>query len=140
MSYSNEYFREIILDHVKNPRNKEKQHINYFEKTLKNPSCGDIVTIYALINNGIVEDITYKAAGCSLCLASTSMLSELLIGKTVDQIKLFGIEFNKMVQEENFNKELLDEMISLSGVSKIPARIKCVTLSYKALTELIEVI
>lgn len=132
MSYSSEISREIILDHVENPRNKNKNHDNYIETTLKNPSCGDVVTVYVKLDGDKVSDITYDVEGCSICNASTSMMSDILIGKTLDEANNIITHFNNMIIGVDYDEEILGEAISLKGVATIPARIKCATLGYKA--------
>lgn len=134
MSYSNEMFREIILEHVKTPKNKNKEHNNYIEFTLKNPSCGDIVTIFVKVNNNTIEDITYNIEGCSICTASTSIMSELLNNKTIDEMNLIVENFTNMITGKSYNESTLEEAICLSGIKDVPTRIKCAILPYKALT------
>lgn len=139
MSYSTDnIYREIILDHVNNPRNKNKGHDNYKEKTLKNPACGDTVTVYVLLENELIKDITYNVEGCSICSSSVSMMSELLIGKTIVEAKEIINNFNNMIMEKEYDKEILKDAISLEGVSKMLPRIKCATLGYKAFLEACE--
>lgn len=132
MSYSNEIAREIILDHVTNPRNKNKPHENYSEYTLKNPSCGDIVTVYVEIENETVKDITYNVEGCSICSASTSLMSELLTKKTVKETNNIITNFNNMVTGLEYEESSLEDAVCLSGIKDVPTRIKCATLPFKA--------
>lgn len=139
MSYSNEMiYREIILDHLKNPRHKNKNHENYKIAILKNPACGDIVMVYAKIDNDKIIDITYDVAGCSICAASTSIMSEALLGKGKDEVEEFISNFNKMMIGENYNEELLQDAICFKGIINVPARIKCATLGYKALLQIFD--
>lgn len=139
MSYSDEtIFREIILDHVKNPRNTSKPHNNYVQKTLKNPSCGDMITVYVKEKNGIIEDICYDATGCSISISSSSIMSDLLIGKTKKEAEEIIENFNNMITGKPYNKELLGESIALKGIVNVPPRIKCATLGYKALSEALD--
>ena len=139
MSYFDEeqIHREIIMDHVKNPRNIKKSNDDYKSTYLKNPSCGDELTLYVLYDeeNDIVKDITYKVSGCSICCSSVSMMSELLIGKNKNQIKAIIDNFNNMVTGSDYNQELLGDAISLKGIVIVPPRIKCATLGYKAFVE-----
>lgn len=127
--------KEILTDHLTNPRNINKSHDGYKFAHLKNPSCGDAVTVYVLLDKNIVKDITYEVTGCAICKASISILSELLIGKTLEEVDIFIGEFNKMVIGEEYDIEILKEASSLKGVFKTPPRIKCAILGYKAFTE-----
>ncbi|MDD3341019.1 MAG: SUF system NifU family Fe-S cluster assembly protein [Bacilli bacterium] len=137
MSYSNDMYKAIILDHVENPRNKHKDHTNYLYQTLKNPSCGDIITVYAKMDGTTIEDITYDVSGCSICSASASIMSDLLKGKTIEEMETILSNFNQMVMGNAFDEDLLEEAICLKGVAEVPTRIKCATLGYKALKEAI---
>lgn len=138
MFYSNDMFKAMILDHVENPRNKGKEHTGYQYQTLKNPSCGDIITVYIKLNNDKIEDITYDVSGCSICSASASIMSELLMGKTIEEMNYIISNFNNMVMGQTFDEEILGEAICLKGVVDVPTRIKCATLGYKAIKEAIE--
>lgn len=133
MSYSNEIAREIILDHVTNPRNKNKAHENYVEYTLKNPSCGDIITVYVKVLNQTITDITYNVEGCSICSSSASIMSELLMKKTIQETEEIITNFNNMVTGEKYDENALEEAVCLSGIKDVPTRIKCATLPFKAL-------
>lgn len=141
MSYFNDeqMHREIIMDHVKNPRNIKNPDDNYKNTYLKNPSCGDELTLYVLYDDekNIVKDITYKVFGCSICCSSVSMMSELLIGKTKYEIDIIIDNFNNMVMGNDYNPEILGDAISLKGIVKVPPRIKCATLGYKAFQQIV---
>lgn len=138
MSYFKEQIsRDLILDHIKRPRNIKVKNTNYKSKYLKNPACGDELTLYVLFNKDKIEDLTYEVSGCSICRASTSMMSELVIGKSKKEVTEITNNFKRMVAGESYKEELLKDAIGLSGVSNIPPRIKCATLCYNALLEII---
>ena len=130
--------REIILDHIKNPRNKNKNHDNYQNFTLKNPSCGDIVTVYMDIDKDKVKDITYDVSGCSICTSSTSIMSDLLKDKAKTEINVIMDNFNKMLIGESYEEDILKEAASLRGVHNSQPRIKCASLCYKAVDKIIK--
>ncbi len=133
MNYSNELYRDIIMDHIKNPKNiKEVNKNDYLKAYLKNPACGDDILIYVLIDNNIVKDITYDVNGCTVCRASTSIMSELLIGKTKEEVNTIISNINNMFMGNDFNRDLVDEAIAFEGVKNLPPRIKCAILPYKA--------
>lgn len=136
MSYFNDesMYREIIIDHTKNPHNIKKPNDDYKKAYLKNPSCGDEITLYVLYDEkeNKVKDITYKVSGCSICCASASMMSELFIGKTKEEIDKIIQNFNNMVTGQEYDEDMLGDAISLKGVVNVPPRIKCATLGYKA--------
>ncbi len=138
MSYLNEDFiyREIIMDHVKNPRNIKKPTSEYEKIYLTNPACGDELTLYTLFELDVLKDLTYKVSGCSICSSSVSMMSDLVKGKTKTEIKEIIKNFNNMVTNKNYKEEILKEAISLKGVAKLLPRIKCATLGYVALSKI----
>lgn len=133
MNYSNDLYREIILEHVNNPKNKGNiEDKSYLKAYLKNPSCGDDVLIFVLLDNNLIKDIKYNASGCSICLSSVSIMSELLIGKTKEEANIIIENFNNMIMNKEYDKNILKDGVALSGVANLPPRIKCATLGYKA--------
>lgn len=129
-------YRQVIMDHYKNPRNKGlkgfKNHIH-----LKNPSCGDDITIEADINDNVVREVRHEGKGCSICCSSASVLTEVIKGKSVDEAKEIIELYFKMLRGEEVDDERLEEALVYEGVSKFPARIKCATISWKALERLL---
>ena len=124
-------YRQVIMDHYKNPRNKGLK--GYDHVHIKNPSCGDDITVEAKLDGDIIKEINYTGSGCSICMSSASVLSETLKGKTIEEgIKLIN-DFYEMVKGSSDINEDLEEALAYQGVSKFPARIKCATLSWKAL-------
>ena len=128
-------YRQVIMDHYKNPRNKGLKGYDHLH--IKNPSCGDDITIEAKINNGVIEEINHNGSGCSICCSSASVLSETLRGKTVEEAQKLINDFYEMVKGADEPNEDLEEALAYQGVSKFPARIKCATLSWKALERLL---
>ena len=124
-------YRQVIMDHYKNPRNKG---LKGFPKAhIKNPSCGDDITMEALVEDGVVKEIRHQGSGCSICCSSASVLSETLKGKTVEEAKKLINDYFAMLKGEDIDNEDLEEALVYQGVSKFPARIKCATVSWKAL-------
>lgn len=124
-------YRQVIMDHYKNPRNKG---LKGFPKAhIKNPSCGDDITMEALVEDGVVKEIRHQGSGCSICCSSASVVSETLKGKTVEEAKKLINDYFAMLKGEDIDNEDLEEALVYQGVSKFPARIKCATVSWKAL-------
>lgn len=124
------------MDHYKNPRNKGLK--GYPHVHIKNPSCGDDITIEAKIENGIIKEINHQGSGCSICCSSASVLSEVLKGKSVDEAKGLIQKYYRMIKGEKIDdEEDLEEALVYEGVSKFPARIKCATVSWKALEKIL---
>ena len=132
-----ELYQEIVLDHGKNPRNKNK--CVGFNKDAKghNPLCGDKVHVYLkLDNNKKVEDISFEGEGCAISMASASIMTETIKGKEFNVAKKILEHFLDMLKEGSklgINSLSEDEnttMMSLSGVKRFPMRVKCATLAW----------
>ena len=127
-------YRQVIMEHYKHPRHKGLK--GYSSIRIKNPSCGDDITIEANTSEGLVLEVNHEGSGCSICCSSASILSELASGKTETQVKQLIHLFSEMIQGKELSDqevELLEEAMVYQGVSKFPARIKCATLPWKAL-------
>lgn len=128
-------YQEVILDHYKNPQNK-KLSPNYDAQVHHvNPSCGDEIDLNITIKDETVAAITWDGVGCSISQASVSILTDLLIGKSVsDAYRIFD-EFVALMQSKGTitgDEDLLEDAVALAGVSKYPARIKCALLGWMA--------
>ena len=132
-------YRTVIMDNYKNPKNKgllktDKYHFVH----LNNPSCGDDMNVEINIQDGVVSEIHHDGKGCSICCSSASVKSDVLKGKTVDEAHELINDFYEMVKgNEPKNEEALGEAIAYMGVRDFPARIKCATLSWKAVEQAI---
>ena len=128
-------YQEVILDHYKNPQNKKLSTIYDAQVHHVNPSCGDEIDLNITIKDGAVAAITWDGVGCSISQASVSILTDLLVGKSVtDAYKIFD-EFVALMQSKGTitgDEDLLEDAVSLAGVSKYPARIKCALLGWMA--------
>ena len=129
-------YRQVIMDHYKNPRNKGLK--GYPKAHIKNPSCGDDITMEALVEDGVIKEIRHQGTGCSICCSSASVLSETLKGKKVEEGKKLIKDFYEMIKGEDVDNEDLEEALVYQGVSKFPARIKCATVSWKALERVLD--
>ncbi|MGL4662208.1 MAG: Fe-S cluster assembly sulfur transfer protein SufU [Culicoidibacterales bacterium] len=141
MSYSNneQLYRQIIMDHYQHPRNKGLSKEEGYVNILKNnPTCGDTLTIQIKFENEKVIDVRQEGEGCSICCASSSMMSELLKGKTIEEVERIIESFENMLFMKEFDEELIEEAISLQGVAKLPPRIKCATLAWGATRDVIK--
>lgn len=140
MNSISDLYRQVIMDHYKSPRNKGlKQDDGYINLRLKNPSCGDDVTIQALIVNGIIKEVRHEGTGCSICCSSASVMTEVLKGKTVEEADAIINDYYSLIKgEEVKDEDALDEAIAYRGVANFPARVKCATLSWRALGAILE--
>jgi len=128
-------YQEVILDHYKNPQNKKLSPTYDAQVHHVNPSCGDEIDLNITIKDGVVSAITWDGVGCSISQASVSILTDLLIGKSIVQAYEIYDEFVALMQSKGTvtgNEELLEDAVALAGVSKYPARIKCALLGWMA--------
>jgi len=135
-----ELYQDIILEHGKSPRNFGKCSGHNHEAKGHNPLCGDQVQVYLKLNNKKkVEDLTFEGSGCAISIASTSIMTELVKGKSFDSAKIIVDDFLNMIKSgsEMKTKELTNDqkikIMSLSGVKQYPMRVKCATLSWHTL-------
>ena len=140
-----ELYQEIILEHGKNPRNLRKTE--NFNKDAKgnNPLCGDNVHVYLKLNDQRkVEDISFEGSGCAISMASASIMTDLIKGKSDNEAKEIIEDFLGMIKENpELKTNLLKEddktkLMCLSGVKQYPMRVKCATLSWHTLISAIE--
>ena len=131
-------YRQVIMEHYKSPRNKGLTGSGK-QNHLRNPSCGDDITVQAKVENGRVVAIRHEGTGCSICCSSASVMSEVLIGKTIQEAKdIIADYYNLIKGEEVKNEEALDEAIAYQGVANFPARVKCATISWRAMGAILE--
>lgn len=142
MSFSNleQLYRQVIMDHYKNPRNKGLlEQDGYHQVHLKNPTCGDDVKVQVKIKDGRVEDVRHEGTGCSICCSSASVMSQVLKDKTIDEAEVLTKNFYEIVQGNEYDEDLdMGDAPVYQGVAKFPARIKCATISWKAAEQAIK--
>jgi nitrogen fixation NifU-like protein len=128
-------YQEIILDHYKNPHHKGLREPFGAEVHHVNPTCGDEVTLRVQLADGVVHDVSYDAVGCSISQASASVLTDLVIGKPLDEALSIHQEFLTLMQGKGIvepDEDVLEDGIAFAGVAKFPARVKCALLSWMA--------
>lgn len=133
-------YREVILDHATNPRNKLNEQVveSYKQKRGYNPSCGDDMVIFIKIEGNKITDIIHHSQGCSISIAAASIASVALKDKLVDEAKLSINNYLNMVQGHDYKKELFkNEELAFSGIKDFPARVKCASLAWKTILEII---
>lgn len=140
MSSIEELYRAVIMDHAKNPKNKGLTHGEGYQFVhFKNPSCGDDINVEVKIEDGVIKDIHQDGRGCSISMSSASVMSDTLKGLKVDEALEVINDFYELVKgEDPKHEEELGEAVAYSGVSQFPARIKCVTLAWKAIEQAIK--
>lgn len=130
--------RQILMDHYEYPRNhKLSNDPAYMKRHMASDSCIDDIVVESKINNGIIEDIRFDGVACTIATASTSMMSELLSGKTIEEAKVIIENYHNMIDQKEYDEELLQEVVALHTVGKQANRIKCATIGWKAIEEMI---
>jgi nitrogen fixation protein NifU and related proteins len=128
-------YQEVILDHYKNPQHKKLNSVYDAQVHHINPSCGDEITLNLTLNGNTVTDISWDGVGCSISQASVSILTDLLIGKSLEQAQVISDAFMHLMQSKGTDKgdeDLLEDAVALAGVSQYPARSKCALLGWMA--------
>jgi nitrogen fixation NifU-like protein len=128
-------YQEIILDHYKNPHHAGLREPFEAEVHHVNPTCGDEVTLRVHVAGGTVSDVSYDAVGCSISQAATSVMTDLVIGKSVDDAMAVQDTFLTLMQGKGQvepDEDVLEDGIAFAGVAKFPARVKCALLPWMA--------
>lgn len=128
-------YQEIILDHYKHPHHRGLREPFGAEVHHVNPTCGDEVTMRVALKDGVVEDVSYDGQGCSISQASTSVLTDQVIGKTLTEALEILDAFNEMISSRGNiegDEDVIGDGIAFAGVSKYPARVKCALLGWMA--------
>lgn len=128
-------YQEIILDHYKNPHNRGLREPYDAEVRHVNPVCGDEVTLRVRLDGERVADVSYESQGCSISQASASVLTDLVVGKTVADAMAVHDEFVRLMQSRGAgepDEDVLEDAVAFAGVSKYPARVKCALLGWMA--------
>tara|TARA_Y100000592_G_C5317228_1_gene243054 strand:- start:225 stop:668 length:444 start_codon:yes stop_codon:yes gene_type:complete len=134
-------YQEVILDHAKSPRNFGVLEQYTCTAEGNNPMCGDQLTVYVDIKDGVVSDVSYRARGCAISIASASIMSSIIKGKTMEEVHILFDKFHMLCtgQEIEEDDDDIERMRVLSGVSKFPTRVKCATMSWHAVKEALRV-
>ncbi|GEM03849.1 iron-sulfur cluster assembly scaffold protein NifU [Halolactibacillus miurensis] len=141
MSFNNldTLYRQVIMDHYKNPRNKGTLE-DGLTLEMNNPTCGDRIQLHFIIEGDTVTNAKFEGEGCSISLASASMMTQVVKGKSVEQALKLSQYFSDMMLGKETDSDGLElgDIEALQGVQKFPARIKCATLAWKAMEKAIE--
>jgi nitrogen fixation NifU-like protein len=128
-------YQEIILDHYRNPHHKGLREPFDSEVHHVNPTCGDEVTVRVKVAGALVQDVSYDGIGCSISQAATSVMTDLVIGRTVDEAMRKADAFLALMQSKGTlepDEDVLEDGIAFAGVSRYPARVKCALLGWMA--------
>ena len=132
-------YQEVILEHGKNPRNFGVLEQYTCTAEGNNPMCGDQLTVYIDIKDDIVSDVSYRARGCAISIASASIMSSMIKGRTIEEVHLLFDKFHKLCTGQEVEEDDDTEKLQvLSGVSEFPTRVKCATMSWHAVDSAIK--
>jgi nitrogen fixation NifU-like protein len=146
MSSLDELYRQVILDHYRNPRRRGTLSGPHVHAEGLNPSCGDEFSIDLQIDDGVIVDARIQGQGCSISQASGSMMADVVVGKTIDEARDLTATFKVMMGivegEDPLDPErpggVLGDLESLKGVRKFPVRIKCADLPWTTLVDALD--
>jgi len=135
MSDLRDIYQDVILDHYRKPRNFAMLEQASHHAKGHNPLCGDRIDVYLNIEDGVVQDVAFQGAGCAISTASASLMTEAIKGKDLATVQALFETFHRMVTQPETEDETVDlgKLEALSGVRKLPVRIKCATLSWHTL-------
>ncbi|HIE42832.1 MAG: Fe-S cluster assembly sulfur transfer protein SufU [Nitrospinaceae bacterium] len=138
MSYDNELYQQVILDHNRKPKNFHAIENASHSCQGINPLCGDDITVYLNVDEeaGKIDEVSFQGSGCAISKASTSMMTTFLKGKSVDEARLIKDEFHKMILGEmDPEKEVhhLGKLTLFMGIREFPSRTKCASLAWHTL-------
>jgi len=128
----NDLYQQVIIDHSKKPRNFRAMDGANRKAAGQNPLCGDNYTVFMVMENAVVKDVSFQGDGCAISKASASMMTDALKGKTKEQAEKIFHEFHAMITEAKPASDELGKLGVLAGVSKFPTRVKCAILSWHA--------
>lgn len=131
--------REIIMDYSKDTTHRGLiESDEYIKKNTRSNSCIDNMDMMVKINNNIIEDVLFDGEACAICTSATSIFSDTLIGKTINEAKLIVENYNKMINEEEYDKEILGNLQVFDEIAMQPARKNCALLPAKTVIKIIE--
>lgn len=130
-----ELYRDILLDHYRNPRNRGKLPLASCAAHGANPLCGDQITIEVTVDGGRIADIAFDGNGCSISQASASMMTMYVKGRTVEEARDGVAAFQQMMVSGEALGEEYGDIEALVGVAKFPVRVKCASLAWKTLEQ-----
>ena len=131
-------YQQVIIDHNHKPRNfREIEHPSHSAKG-HNPLCGDKIDIYLTIKDDIITEISFMGSGCAISKASSSLMTEALLGKTITEAKKLFNSVHEMIINGITDVEDISKLAVLSGVHKFPARVKCAILPWHTMKNALE--
>ncbi len=130
--------RDIILEHYQNPMHRGFiDNNNYIKVNSRNESCVDNITVALLIDKDVIIDARFEGEACAICTSATSVMIKTLIGKTIDEARIIIKNFNNMINEEEYDSNVLEELNIYDTVYRQPNRKNCALLPFKAVRDIV---
>lgn len=126
-------YQEVILDHNRNPRNFGHLESPTAVANGYNPLCGDKITLYLQIDDNTISDVKFDGCGCAISTASASLMTQTLIGKSIEEAEDLFQRFTTALTDQKKNYPELGKLTVLEGVKEFPSRVKCATLAWHTL-------
>jgi nitrogen fixation NifU-like protein len=137
INLSTEMMREVIMDHYQNPRNRREGDDSYKTVYMSSDSCIDKIYIQIKVVDDKFEDVCWHGTGCAISTASTSIMTELLIGKSVKEGEYIIKQYMAMIEGKEYDSSVLDEAVVFMNTNRQPSRIKCATIGFRGVNELL---
>ena len=129
----------IILENYQNPKNRGLiDDKTYKEINTNSESCIDQIDLQVKLEDGIIKDIRFDGEACAICTSSTSIMINMLIGKTIEEAEVIINNFQNMIEEKEYDEKILEEAIVYSDISKQPNRKKCATLTWDGMNKILQ--
>jgi len=138
MSELRELYQTMILDHYKRPRNRGRPEAADRRAAGDNPLCGDKVTVFARVKDGVVTDVGFEGSGCAISTASASLMTESVKGRCVEEVAKLFDRFHEVVTGASEPGSDLGKLAVFVGVREFPMRVKCATLAWHTLRAALE--
>ena len=136
LDHIRDLYQEVVFDHNRNPRNFRVMEDANRKIEGYNPLCGDRITLYVKIHDGVIEDVSFQGAGCAISTASASLMTEIVKGQTEQEAERLFEVFHRVTTGQDgdaVNLGAIGKLAVLAGVRAYPARVKCATLAWHSL-------
>ena len=133
MSDLRELYQQVIIDHGRHPRNQGVVESATHHKSGHNPLCGDKLELSVRVDQNVIQEARFVGAGCAISIASASLMTQALQGKTLEQAEQLFQQFHQLLTGQCEEVDLLGKLAALAGVAAFPARVKCATLAWHTL-------
>ena len=131
--------RELILEHYQHPKNKGLiDDESYIKVNMNNESCIDEVNLMVKIEDGIIKDLRFDGEACAICTSATSIMIDTLIGKSLDEVKEIYDNYNNMIDEKEYNPNILEQANAYDEIYKQPNRKKCALLPWWGIEKILK--